>query len=190
MGHFPWVIAGFMHINPALGSRKDVRILQSPPNVKQSASKRKEVMELHAELLQGCWFRVNHAELFDELAPGTPALVKRPNRRSFVAGGSQNKFCGTKDKCAKALRCECKDHGVGIIEKRTSRVNINLKFSDHEQGGSQQDTIHILFSMWVYFRTRCLQCWFVQPLAFGIPTTLEGGRGAKRGQIFNLQSLH
>ena len=158
MGHFPRVIARFMRTNPALGSLKDVRILQSLPNVKQSASKRKEVMDLQAELLQGCWFRVNHADLLDELALGTPAPLKRPIRRSFVAGGSQNKLRGAREKCAKALSFECKDHGVGIIEKRTSRVNINLKFSEHEQGGSQQDNIHILFSMWVYFRTRCLQC--------------------------------
>ena len=135
-----------MRINPALGSLKDVRILQSPPNVKQSASKRKEVMDLQAELLQGCWFRVNHADLLDELALGTPALLRRPNRRSFVAGSSQNKFRGAKDKCAKDLRCECKDHSVGIIEKRTSRVNINLKFSDHsEHKFKYENTFHVIF---------------------------------------------
>ena len=61
-----------------------MRILQSPPNVKQSASNRKEVMDLQAELLQGCWFRVNHADLLDQVALGTPALLKRPIRRSFV----------------------------------------------------------------------------------------------------------
>ena len=126
MGHFPRVIAGFMRINPALRSLKDVRILQSPPNVKQSASKRKEVMDLQAELLQGCWFRVNHADLLDELALGTPALLKRPIRRSFVAGGSQNKLRGATDKCAKALRFECKDHGVGIIEERTTAITTYL----------------------------------------------------------------